>query len=84
MAGIKERNWANARHMLTKLPAKEITEEMKKQDAGGQAGAQIEVTRKMVDAGKAVLIDFEWGWVDHGEYAERIFRAMSAAASQGD
>ena len=49
-----------------------------------QADAEIEVTRKMVDAGLDVLIDFEWGWVDASEYAEKIFRAMSAAASQGD
>jgi len=46
--------------MLTKPSAKEFTEEMKKQkqDAGGQAGAEIEVTPEMIEAGVGVILDY--------------------------
>ena len=55
------------------------------EDADRQAGAEIEVTEEMVEAGSSLpdLIGFEWGWDDSGILVSRVYRAMEAARRRG-
>lgn len=46
----------------------------------GQANAQIEVTPQMIEAGADLLMQFDWGWSNPDDFAEKIFRSMAVAA----
>jgi len=39
----------------------------------GQANAQIEVTPQMIEAGADLLMQFDWGWSNPDDFAEKIF-----------
>ena len=47
-----------------------------------QASAEIQITRKMIREGVWILTDFDWGWDDPGEYAEKIFKEMLSVSPQ--
>jgi hypothetical protein len=48
-------------------------------DSAVEAGAPVEITPAMIDAGAIELASFAWNYDDIDDKAARIFRAMFAA-----
>ena len=52
-------------------------------DTSIRQSGDIEITPEMAEAGKDILMEFEWGWSDPDKYACDIYRAMHRLSHQG-
>ena len=47
-----------------------------------RGGVQIEITPEMIEAGREVLLDFEWEWEPASECVRKILEASLAVFSR--